>query len=53
MIGAPDQYGDAAKVHAGDLQRAMQRDQLGKTRKLARVRLIVRRVLGRQHPASP
>jgi hypothetical protein len=48
MIGAPDQYGDAAKLHAGELQREMQRDQLRKTKKLARVRLIVRRVLGRQ-----
>jgi hypothetical protein len=54
MMGAPDQYGDAAKFHAEDLQRAMQRDQRPKTKKLSRVRLIVQRVLGRQNPsASP
>jgi hypothetical protein len=54
MSGAPDQYVDAAKVHAADLQRAMQRRELAKTRKLARVRRIVRRLLGRQNPpASP
>jgi hypothetical protein len=54
MMGAPDQYGDAAKFHAEDLQRAMQRDQLAKTKRLTRVWLIVRRVLGRQNPpASP
>jgi hypothetical protein len=54
VLGAPDQYGDAAKFHADDLQRAMERDQLAKTQKLTRVRLIVRRVLGRRNPpASP
>jgi hypothetical protein len=54
MMGAPDQYGDAARLHAGDLQREMQRDQVAKTKKLTRVRLIVRRILGRQNPpASP
>ena len=47
MIGAPDQYGDAAKLHAGELQRAMQRDQLRKTKKLTRARLLLRRILGR------
>jgi hypothetical protein len=53
--GAPDQHADAAKFHhAEDLQRAMQRAQLTKTKKLTRVRLILRRVLGRQNPpASP
>jgi hypothetical protein len=50
MMGAPDQYGDSAKLHAQDLQRAMQRDQLAETKKLTRLRLIVRRVLGRQNP---
>jgi hypothetical protein len=54
MMGAPDQYGDAAKFHAEDLQRAMQRDQLPKTKKLTRLRLIVWRILGRQNRrASP
>jgi hypothetical protein len=52
MMGAPDQFGDAAKLHAGELQRAMQRDQLRKTKRLTRVRLIVRRVLGRQQKES-
>jgi hypothetical protein len=53
--GAPDQHADAAKFHhAEDLQRALQRAQLTKTKKLTRVRLILRRVLGRQNPpASP
>ena len=54
MIGTPDEYTAAAKFHAQDLQRAMQRDQVAKTRMLARVRRIVRRVLGRENPsASP
>ena len=54
MTGAPDQYRDEAKLHAADLQRAMQRDQVAKTKMLTRLRLIVRRVLGRQNPpASP
>ncbi len=53
-MGAPDQYGDAAKLHAEELQRAMQRDQLAKTKKRTRVRIIVRRILGRRNPpASP
>ena len=51
-MGAPDQYGDAAKLHAEDLQRAMQRDQLAKTKKRIRLRLIVRRLLGRQNPSD-
>jgi hypothetical protein len=52
-LGAPDQYGDAARFHADELQRAMQRDQLAKTTRtktLTRVRRIVRRVLGRPNP---
>lgn len=51
-MGAPDQFGDAAKLHAEDLQRAMQRDQLNKTKRLTRVRLVVRRILGRQNPPA-
>jgi hypothetical protein len=50
MSGAPDQYADAAKAHAADLQRAMQRDERAEVRKLARVRLILRRLLGRENP---
>jgi hypothetical protein len=54
MPGTPDEYVDAAKFHAEDLQRAMQRDQVAKTRMLTRVRRILRRVLGREvPPASP
>lgn len=54
MLGTPDEHADAAKFHAEDLQRAMQRDQAAKTRKLTRVRRILRRVLGREDPpASP
>ena len=47
--GSPDPYVDAAKFHAEDLQRAMMRGQRAKTRKLARIRLILRRVLGREN----
>jgi hypothetical protein len=50
VLGGPDQYTDAAKLNAKDLQRAMQRDQLATTRMLSRVRLIVRRVMGRKNP---
>jgi hypothetical protein len=50
MSGAPDQYTDAAKLHAADLQRAMQRRERPRTRKLARVQLILRRLLGRENP---
>jgi hypothetical protein len=54
MMGAPDQFADEAKLHAEELQRARQGARRAKTGKLARVRLIVRRVLGRQDPpASP
>jgi hypothetical protein len=50
MGSAPDQYGDAARFHAQELQRAMQRDQRAETKMLTRARLILRRVLGRQNP---
>ena len=50
--GSPDPHVDAAKFHAEDLQRAMQRHQRAKTRKLARIRLILRRVLGRENPPA-
>ncbi len=51
---APDQGVDAAKFHAEDLKRAMQRDECAEAKMLTRVRLILRRVLGRQNPpASP
>jgi hypothetical protein len=54
MFVAPDQGVDAAKFHDEDIQRAMQRDELAQTKMLTRVRLILRRVLGRQNPpASP
>ena len=52
---APDPFGDLARFHAQDLQRAAQRDQLAETNKtkmLTRVRRIVRRVLGRQDPPA-
>ena len=51
---APDQNVDAAKFHAEEIRRAMQRDECAETKMLTRVRLILRRVLGRQNPpASP
>jgi hypothetical protein len=50
MSSAPDQYVDAAKVHAADLQRARQRHEGAKARKPGRVRLALRRLLGRQNP---
>jgi hypothetical protein len=53
MMGAPDQFADEAKLHAGDLQRARQGAQRAKTKKLPRVRLIVRRILGREDPPAP
>ena len=52
MQGAPDQYGDTAKFTAEELQRALQRDQLAETKMLTRIRLIVRRVLGRKNPPT-
>jgi hypothetical protein len=48
----PLNYGDAAKFHAQDLQRAMQRDQRAETKMLSRVRLILRHVLGHQNPPA-
>jgi hypothetical protein len=54
MFVAPDQNVDAAKFHAGEIQRAMQRDEHAQTKMLTRVRLVLRRVLGLQNPpASP
>ena len=53
MLGAPDEHVDAAKFHAQDLQRAMLRDRRPGRRTLTRVRLIVRRVLGRGEQSSP
>jgi hypothetical protein len=51
MTGAPDQYSDEAKLHAGDLERARQSGaHRSKTKKVGRLRLVVRRVLGRQNP---
>jgi hypothetical protein len=47
-MGAPDQFADEAKLHAGELQRARQRPQRTKPKLLDRVRLIARRVLGRR-----
>jgi hypothetical protein len=53
MMGAPDQFADEAKLHAADLQHARQgAHQRTKTKKLARVRLVVRRVLGRPNPPA-
>ena len=50
----PDQGAEAAKYHAQDIQRAVQRDERAETKMLAWVRLILRRVMGRQNPpASP
>jgi hypothetical protein len=54
MFVAPDQNVDAAKFHAEEIQRAMQRGECPQTKMLTRVRLLLRRVLGRQNPtASP
>ena len=51
MLGTPDEHVDAAKLHAQDLRRAMRRDQRATTKKPARLRRIVRRVLGRETPS--
>jgi hypothetical protein len=51
-MGAPDQFADEAKLHAGDLRLMRQGAQCTKTEKLTRVRLVVRRVLGRQNPSA-
>ena len=55
MFVAPDQGVDAAKFHTEEIRRAAQRDERApRTKMLTRVRLILRRVLGRQNPpASP
>ncbi len=54
MFVAPDSNVDAAKFHAEEIQRAAQRNQHAETKMLTRVRLILRRVQGRQNPpASP
>jgi hypothetical protein len=54
MFVGPDQGVDAAKFHAQDIQRAMQRDERAEAKMLTWVRLILRRVMGRQNPpASP
>ena len=50
MTGAPDQYVDEAKIRAAELQRARQRHERAKTKKLTRVRLILRRLLGHENP---
>jgi hypothetical protein len=51
-FNAPDQDVDAAKLRAQDIQRARQRSQRAKSRKPGRVRLILRRILGRENPSS-
>ena len=54
MFVAPDQNVNAAKFHAEEIRRGVQRDECAPTKRLTRVRLILRRVLGRQNPpASP
>jgi hypothetical protein len=53
-FNTPDQDVDAAKLRAQDIQRARQRSQPAKSRKPGRVRLLLRRILGRENPpASP
>jgi hypothetical protein len=49
---APLDDGDAARFHAQELQRAVQRDKLAETAMMTRVRLILRRILGRQDPPA-
>jgi hypothetical protein len=51
-FNAPDQDVQAAKLRAQDVQRARQRSQPAKSRKPGRVRLILRRILGRENPPS-
>jgi hypothetical protein len=55
MLGdAPDQIVDANKFHDEGIRRALQRAECDQTNMLTRVRLILRRVVGRQNPpASP
>lgn len=52
MMGAPDQFADEAKLHAGDLQHMRPGAQRTKTKKLARIRSVMRRVLRRQNPPA-
>jgi len=52
-FNAPDQDVQAAKLRAQDVQRARQRGQHVKSRKPGRMRLILRRVLGRGGPPAP
>jgi hypothetical protein len=53
-FNAPDQDVAAAKLRAQEVQRARQRSQPTKSRKPARLRLFLRRVLGREdRPAAP
>jgi hypothetical protein len=51
-FNTPDQDVQAAKLHAQDIQRTRQRSQPVKSRKPGRVRLILRRILGRENPPS-
>ena len=52
--GARDQLVDANKFHDEDIRRALQRDECDQAKMVTRIRLILRRVLGRQNPpASP
>jgi hypothetical protein len=51
-FNAPDQDVNAAKLRAQDVQRARQRSQPAKSKKPGRVRLILRRILGRENPPS-
>jgi hypothetical protein len=51
-FNTPDQDVQAAKLRAQDVQRARQRSQPAKSRKPGRVRLILRRILGRENPPS-
>jgi hypothetical protein len=45
---APDEWVDANKFHVTDVQRAALRDKRAEARMLTRIRLIVRRIRGRQ-----
>ncbi len=54
MGGNPDQIADETKYHLQDIHRTLQRDERIQAEMLARIRLIWRRILGRQNPpASP
>jgi hypothetical protein len=45
---APDEWVDANKFHVTDVQRAALRDKRAEARMLTRIRLILRRIRGRQ-----